>query len=248
MNRRRLLSGLGTTALLAGLGGAATVFRPHATPRRWPGLTEDHLAELAKADLPRPRALFIGNSQTLHHDLADLVAARARQDGVALSVAAAAARGARLIETWRIAALRDLLQPGTWDVVVLQDLTAMPLRAVDRLGSSFVTRRIAAAVAPAPVLLYAPPPPASRAAIYRDPGVLAELPLGPEDLARRTMAHYGGIAKRPGIHLAPIPRLWLDDYDAARHAEDGHHLSQAGANFVAGALWAEMRGLLQAPA
>jgi hypothetical protein len=188
--------------------------------------------------------LFIGNSMTLGHDLPDRVAARAAGDGMMLSIAVAAARGARLVETWRIAGLRALLAPDRWDIVVLQDLTTMPLRLVDRMGSASVSRRIAAAVAPAPVLLYPPPPPGPDSPVYRDAGFLADLPDSPADLARRSMACHAALAETPGIHLAPVPDLWLTARDPGFHAEDSHHLSAEGAEFVAGVLWSAMRDLL----
>ena len=133
LTRRRLLLG-GAAIAAGGLAVGGFALRLHKTPRREPYLTEAHLAALANADLPRPRVLFIGNSMVLGNDLPGLVAERAAEDGVELSVATAAAGGARLVETVRLPGLGPLLAR-EWDAVVAQDFTKTPLRAPDRWGS-----------------------------------------------------------------------------------------------------------------
>lgn len=231
----------GGVLVAAGVAGAGAVLRLHNAPRRTPKLTDDHLAGVQGGDLRRPRALFMGNSMLLRHDVPGRVSVLAGQDGIALRVATLAATGARLVETIRIAGVPAVLRQG-WDAVVVQDFTGTPLRAVDRLGSALAIGRIARFAAPAPLLLCPPFPAAPGNRVYSDAGLLAQVPSNPRDFADRTMAHYGAL----GHPVVDLPHRWLDATDAGQrlYADDGHHANAAGAEFMADQIWRGLRQLL----
>lgn len=240
MNRRSVLLGV---AGLAGAGLAGTgafAFRMHTTPRRTPFLTDAHLGALASPPGDRPRVLFIGNSMVLHNDLPALVRAEAADAGVTLTTGTAAAGGARLIETVRIAALEPVLRAG-WDAIVVQDFTKTPLRAIDRWASARAIAWIARTAA-APLLLYPPWPAKAGTAVYRDAGFLTATPDSPEDYAARTMAFYDSL----GHPTTPVPAAWLAEPEAgaALYAADGHHPNAEGSAFVARLLWSDLQSLL----
>lgn len=240
MNRRMML--LGAAGLAgAGLAGTGTLaFRLHRTPRRDPFLTDAHLNTLAANPGSPPRILFIGNSMVLRNDLPAQVRAEAAASGVTLATGTAAADGARLIETVRIAALEPVLTAG-WDAIVVQDFTKTPLRAIDRLASARAVAWIAR-TAQTPLLLYPPWPAMAGTAVYRDAGFLTAIPEGPEDYAARTMAFYDSLGHR----TARVPEAWLAEPDAgaALYAEDGHHPNAEGTAFVARIIWSELRSLI----
>ncbi|WP_299681742.1 SGNH/GDSL hydrolase family protein [uncultured Roseobacter sp.] len=238
MKRRTVLlggAGLAGAAALAGLG--AMTFRLHATPRRAPDLTAAHLATLR--DLPRapgPRVLFVGNSMTLRHDLAARIGARAQAEGAAPQIAVAAARGARLIETQRIAAFRAVLESG-WDILVLQDFSTVSLRAPDRWGSAFAMQAMAKVAQPRAVVLFptwAFPP---RHRVYsRGAGALSRPPADPGTFAQAIIAHYEGVARSHGWHRAPVTEAFLPDATPWLE-EDLHHPNPAGTARLADVLW-----------
>ena len=242
MKRRQFLvaSGAGLAAVGAGVAGLG--LRLHSAPRQYPFLTDAHLATLVAPDLARPRVLFIGNSMVLNNDLPSLVAERAQADGATISTATAAANGARLIETLRVPRILDVVRAG-WDVVVVQDFTKTPLRAIDRWGSARVIRAIADAAAPAPVLLFPPWPAASENGVSADAGFLTTQPKDPDDYAARTMAHY----QANGHKVAPVLQAWLTAINegADLYAADGHHPNAQGSAFVADILWKSLKDLLE---
>jgi hypothetical protein len=222
--------------------------------RREPFLTDRHLERLAAryegqhaSGRPR-RILFIGNSITLGHDVPSRVAARAAADGVRVDVAMAAAGGAHLRDTARIARLGPVLEASDWDVLVLQDHTTTPFRAADRAESASTMAGLAARARARKVLLYPPWPRAPGHAFYssRPPLRDAVLPAGPEDFARRTMDFYVSVARQNGYAVAPVPQHWLE---AVAHRQpvydvDRYHASAAGAELAAQVLWTSLRGLL----
>lgn len=246
MNRRTLVIALGTGAVTAGLVGSANLPEIRDQPLRDPFLTDAHLRAVAEADLPRQRVHFVGNSLTLGHDVPGRVARHAARDGMSLATAIAAANGARLVETWRIDAFRRLLQPAYWDAVVLQDFTETALRRADSWASAYAIRRMASTLAPTPIVLYPPFPAGPYNRIYRTSGWSDPAPDDPSDYARRTIAHYSELAERPGITRAPIPERWLAENNTAYYAEDNHHASASGAEFVARILWGTIREALSA--
>ena len=243
MRRRGVL--LGGMAVLAGGAATATAtFRWHTAPRREPALTDMHLAALR--DRPPgtgPRVLFVGNSMTLRHDLPRAVAARAVAAGNPLQVATAAARGARLVETWRIEAFRAVLKGG-WDVLVLQDFSTTCLRVPDRWGSVRAMRAMVRAARPQAVLLYptwAFPP---RHSVYQQgAGLLSRPPEDPAAFARCITAHYAGIAQAEGWVRAPVTEALQPDATPWLE-EDLHHPTPAGTERIAGVLWQSLAPLL----
>ena len=243
MKRRALLSLMtgGAATGLAAAGGTLT-FRLHKDPRQKPFLTDDHLEGVSEAH----RILFVGNSIVLNHDVPARITALAEQEGVQLNTATAAANGARLIETIRLESLNHILQPGLWDVVVLQDFTKTPLRAFDRWGSRYAMKQISRSVGTIPVLLFPPWPAAETNHVYQDPGFMVQAPADPEDYAARSMAFYTSIAQDHGFHVAPVPLAWLKaTHDGAPlYHQDTLHASEAGADFAAAQLWAALKPLL----
>ncbi|WP_300064302.1 hypothetical protein [uncultured Roseobacter sp.] len=238
MRRRTLLLG-GSILIGAGtvVGAAAMTFRLHATPHRVPDLTEAHLGALR--NLPRGsglRVLFVGNSMTLRHDLVERVAAQATVSEAAPQIAVAAARGARLIETLRIAAFRKMLEIG-WDILVLQDFSTVSLRAPDRWGSAFAMQAMAEAAQPRAVVLFptwAFPP---RHRVYREgAGALSRPPANPDAFAQAIIAHYEGVARSHGWHRAPVTEAFLPDATPWLE-EDLHHPNPAGTARLADVLW-----------
>ena len=136
MRRRQFIfSAAGLTVAGGVAASAGFTLRLHATPRQWPKLEAEHLSKLMALPLTPQRVLFVGNSYTLDHDLPQQVEALAGREDVSLQVGVAAARGARLIETWHIPEFRAVLDFG-WDVLVFQDLSTTVLRAPDRWGSA----------------------------------------------------------------------------------------------------------------
>lgn len=210
-------------------------------PRRFPKLTREHLKSLVAADLPRPRVLFIGNSMVLRNDMPEMVQALARDEGVDMAVAVAAANGARLTDTLRVGELWDVLSMD-WDVVVVQDFTSTALSKVHAWASHRAIDRIAAKVAPTPLLLYPTNPGAPGHRVYADAGRFATTPDGPEDFAARTTAHYAAT----GHEVAPVADAWIEakEYWPEMYHDDGHHPSVAGSRFIARVLWDALKSLL----
>lgn len=240
LTRRGLVAGgLAGLALAGGLAGAGFSLRWHATPRRRPYLTEDHLQGLLALPAAQRRVLFVGNSFTLRHDVPGQVARRAT---VPLQIAVAAANGARLVETWRIGAFRAVLRAG-WDVLVLQDFSTTVLRAPDRWGAAYAMRAMAAEAGQGTaVLLYPNWAPPQGHPVYRG-GRLAARSASRDAFAARLTAFYGGMAAREGWVRAPVTEALHGDIRLYSDP-DGHHLSPAGAARVADVLWQELRGLL----
>ncbi len=245
INRRRVMMGAAAGLLTAGTAGSATLtFRWHQTPRRHPFLTDAHLQQLPMPPDGPPRVLFIGNSLLLHHDVPGRVARLAQAEGMALRPALAAANGARLVETMRIKALADVMRPGMWEALVLQDFTRTPLRLLDRVGSLRAMSTMVKRVGPVPVLLFPPWPARAGHPVYRDAGRLTPEPANPEDYAARTMRHYHNLARHLNARVAPVPDRWLEARNPALYVPDRLHASPEGAGFVAEVLWEELRGML----
>lgn len=245
MRRRQIIAG-SVAALAVPLSGAAfATLRWHASPRRTPYLTDAHLQKLR--DLrsgPEQRVLFVGNSMTLQHDLPAAVADLAVAEGYRLQVGTAAARGARLVETWRIDAFLAVLEQG-WDVLVLQDFSTTCLRAPDRWGSAFAMREMARAARASEVLLYptwAFPP---RHSVYlKGAGAFSNPPADPAAFARCITAHYAGIAQARGWVYAPVTEAMGPD--ATPFLEDDlHHPNGNGTALIAATLWDRLRPLLR---
>jgi len=244
MKRRVMLLG---GSLLTGMvlsGGAAATFRWHAHPRRNPHLSDPHLRRLYDLPTgPETRVLFVGNSMTLRHDLPVKVAAKAAQAGIALQIGSAAARGARLVETWRIDAFRAVLERG-WDVLVLQDFSTTCLRAPDRWGSAYAMRQMARAARAQAVILYPTWAFPSAHRVYEQgAGPLSRPPADPDAFAACIIAHYDAAAQTEGWVRAPVTEalhsdtaLWLED--------DLHHPSPVGTERIAEVLWQSLRPLL----
>ncbi|MEM8570594.1 MAG: SGNH/GDSL hydrolase family protein [Pseudomonadota bacterium] len=253
LDRRRLLAGLGAAAVLFAERRALAQDVKPMPRRREPFLTDSYLEQLteqyrdqAQSDGP-PRVLFIGNSITLGHNVPARVAAEAASEGVKLEVALAAATGARLRETARIEGLGPLLEASNWDVLVLQDHTTTPFRALDRQSSHDTIAGLAAKARPKNVLLYPPWPRAPGHAFYsRAPQEEQDLPSGPEDFAQRTMDFYGSIARKHGFAVAPVPEHWLNAVGQQRpvYDSDKYHASAEGADLAASVIWQSLKRLL----
>ncbi len=243
MSRRYVLSGLACALAVGSAGAAAATLRWHASPRRAPYLTDAHLRGLALPAGDGPRVLFIGNSMLLRHDVPGRVAAAAAREGITLRPALAAAQGARLIETLRIDALEDVMRPGLWEALVLQDFTKTPLRAVDRWGSACAIKAMARRVAPTPVLLAPPWPARAGANVYAGAGFLTDEPASPEEYATRTMAHYSAVARDISATVAPLPPRWLTA-DQDLYDPDGHHANPDGASLMAEVIWTTLRDII----
>jgi hypothetical protein len=243
-----MLAGTAAAVVVAAAGVASVAtFRLHRSPRQGRFLDPGYLVDLRERmqAVRGPRILFVGNSMTLRHDIPARVAALAAAEGVALSAAMAASDGARLVESVRIEALRELLSDVGWDALVLQDFTKTPLRAWDRWGAAWAAARMALRAGRPPVLLFPPWPDAPGHPVYRSGGCLEAVPDGPDDFARRTMAFYERLAGAEGFHVAPVPPLWVETGpDRRLYGRDGHHASVAGAEFVARILWRSLSPLL----
>lgn len=247
MNRRRAIGLLfGGAATVS--AGAATVgtFRWHSTPRRTPYLTAEHLKSLNATEFPKPSVLFIGNSMVLRHDVPARTVTAASADGIALSVATAAANSARLIETIRHPNLAPLLQPNRWSAIVLQDFTRTPLRAPDRWGSLYAMNWVARRATDTPTVLYPPWPALARHRVYRDAGFLASIPSDPADYTARTLKFYKDAAASSGFQLSDVPTAWANAIAAGErlHDSDGFHANEKGATLAAQVLWKTIKGIL----
>ncbi len=240
MKRRDVILAGGAAGLVLA-GGASASLRLHRAPRQTPFLTEEHLSGLGQTQWSQDSVLFVGNSMFMRHDVVGRVAAMAAEEGVAIDTALAAADGARLVETWRLGAFRALLEATPWGAVVLLDFTKTPLRAVDRWGSAFAIGRIVSAVRPAPVLLCPPFPAAPGNGVYRDAGLMTRTPGSPEEYAALAMKHYSDVGERYGLPVIPVPDRWVEADNAGFYAEDGHHASAEGSEFMAGVIWQALR-------
>jgi hypothetical protein len=180
---------------------------------------------------------------TLRHDLVERVARRSMAAGSDVEFAVAAANGARLVETARIDALAPVLARG-WDVLVMQDLSTVSLRAPDRWGSARAMRVMAQTAGAPAVLLYptwAFPP--GHWVYERGGGFMAATPENPAAFAQSITDHYDRIARSRGWVRAPVteamapdPTRWLE--------KDLHHPNAAGAARIAEVLWQSIRPLL----
>lgn len=243
--KRRTFIGAGallTATAALGVGSALTL-RWHVTPRRTEKLTAAHLNSLY--DLPvgeGPRVLFVGNSMILRHDLPMRVGRLAAEAGVKLHVGVAAARGARLIETWQIGAFREVLAEG-WDILVLQDFSTTCLRTADRWGSVAAMRDMAG-MSGAEVVLYPTWafPPGHR--VYtQGGGWLSQTPAGPNDFAHCILTHYGGIAEEMGWLRAQVTEAFQPD--ATPWLEpDLHHPNVQGSDLIASEIWKSLQILV----
>lgn len=243
--KKRTLIGIG--ALLCVLGvlaaGSALTLRWHVRPNSTEKLTATHLNSLY--DVPEgagPRVLFVGNSMTLRNDLPDRVRRLAADAGVTLQVGVAAARGARLIETWQIGEFREVLAEG-WDILVLQDFSTTCLRVTDRWGSA-VAMQDMAEVSQADMLLYptwAFPP--GHWVYSQGGGVLSQIPENPNDFAQCIHAHYGGIAEEMGWLRAQVTEAFRPD--ATPWLEpDLHHPNAQGSDLIASEIWKSLQLLV----
>jgi hypothetical protein len=243
VRRRAVLTGALGLAGLGAAGTAAVSLRWHSSPRREPYLTQAHLEGLRDLAAAPARVLFVGNSFTLMHDIPGQVARAAATETVPVQIAMAAANGARLVESWRIGALRAVLRDG-WDVLVLQDFSATVLRAPDRWGASHAMRAMAREAAAGAVLIYPNWALPAGHPVYRGAGgFLAATPADRDDFAARITVFYEGLAAREGWHRAPVTEALHDDI-ARFTAADGHHLNAQGSARVSAVLWKSLRGLL----
>ncbi|MEO0992153.1 MAG: hypothetical protein AAFX00_14580, partial [Pseudomonadota bacterium] len=171
-------------------------------------------------------------------------------DGRPISVARAAAMGARLIETIRIPELRRLVRDVPWDAVVLQDFSATPLNIGMRLASRTAIRRLIDLARPAPVVLYPHWPSAPGHRVYgAGPAPLGSVvPDNLQDYARRAEAHYAALADAHGARLAPVLRHWVRAVDQGQslYAADRHHANDAGAALAAEAVWGTLADTIPA--
>ena len=245
MKRRSVIFGAAMACVTVPLAGtAAATFRLHAQPRRAPLLSDLHLGQLR--GLPSAagtRLPSVRNSMTVRHDLPGVVSALAADAQVPLQVGVAAARGSRLVETLRIDAFREALEPG-WDILVLQDFSTTCLRAPDRWGSAYAMRAMAQAARARSVVLFPTWAFPAQHRVYREgAGVLSPVPENPAAFAACITAHYGGIAQAHGWVRAPVTEAMQPDATPWLE-EDLHHPNPEGTLRIAQVLWQSLRPLL----
>ncbi|MEO1468658.1 MAG: hypothetical protein AAFV86_06365 [Pseudomonadota bacterium] len=254
IGRRRVL--LGLAALAAGLvRGAAPGQATAPVAERGLRLLDDGAIDAMRTRVARPpapdsvRVLFVGNSFTYEHDVPGRVAALAAGEGVALDVELLAEGGARLGATLARPGMRALLAEGHWDAIVLQDHSTAALDSAFRAeGATAVA--YAAAVAPAPVVLFSPWAREAGHALYTRglglrPGV--PRPADPAAMTAATAAHVDRLAAGNGtVHVAPVARAWAAAIAGGRrlHGPDRYHAAPAGAALTAEVLWQALAPLL----
>jgi hypothetical protein len=86
--------------------------------------------------------LFIGNSLTFFNDMPDMFAALAQAGGHLVNVDMAAPGGWTLSEHIQVPATRNKIQQGDWDIVVLQEQSALPANPTQRQKWTYPAARI----------------------------------------------------------------------------------------------------------
>lgn len=189
-------------------------------------------APIASQAQPAPdrRILFIGNSFTFGGNVPDQVrqiaahAATPVTYDVTMHVRGGTSLSQHIAETGAL----DAILSGDWDVVVLQDASAMPFREDLRLDMAEAAVQLAtlARQRGAEVVYFA----------HWRPGGALQDDMAAIDLIETT---YEGLAFRTGGSVARVGRLWLAAQEAGYdglYSQDGHHASMAGAYVAALAL------------
>ncbi|MEM7075053.1 MAG: hypothetical protein AAF484_08200 [Pseudomonadota bacterium] len=235
---RRAVLTLAAGGLVAGAGFGMTAARLGQDARRMPDLTDAHLRALSRLPPSQTRVLIIGNSATIGAGFLDHLKQKFR--GTETDCVRASAHGARLVQSWRIAALRRLVRSVAWRAVVLQDFSSTPLRSADRVGSLAAIAGFARLASPAPVVLFPHWPSGYGHPVYQGGlGAGYAVPDDPEDYASRAETHYSVAARITGARLAPVLSDWIAalKQGGALYARDHHHANEAGAALAASSLF-----------
>jgi len=178
------------------------------------------------------RVLFVGNSFTFYNDLPRVVAGIGESvpGSPAIEVASAAIGGFTLERHWKNSETRDLLESRTWDVVVLQGQSQMPLRDPQRLEK--FARKFDEKISSQ----------GGRTLLFMT-WARADTPADVSAIAKA----YREIGRELGVDVVPVGEAWsqaLTEQPALRlHVDDGLHPNRAGTYLTAHLLFSSITGL-----
>ncbi len=169
------------------------------------------------------RVLFVGNSFTARHDVPDLVARFAAGHGVRIAHRLIAAGGASLRRHWNAGEAARAIGRGTWDAVVLQEQSTLPVRDPARLRANVASFAPVVAAAGAKLVLYAT-------------WARADAPEAQRVIDRA----YAAAAASSDAIVAPVGAAWARlrrrRAPPLLHDADGSHATLAGAYVAAAVL------------
>ncbi|MEL6432395.1 MAG: hypothetical protein AAFQ28_01185 [Pseudomonadota bacterium] len=241
LNRRALLA-LGTGSIL-GLGTVGNHgLRLNQKISRVPDLRNGHLVSLrdASPENAAPRVLLVGNSALIVSGFLQKLEEHAACSGRNVRFARAAAYGARLIISLRIAELRRLIGDVSWDVIVLQDFSSVPLDRADRFASTVAINTFARIAGDVPLVLFPHWPSGPNHRVYGEGlGWRYRIPTDIRDYAHHAQSHYNAAAEDTGATVAPLLQRWVAAIESGQslYKSDKHHANETGAELAAGALW-----------
>jgi hypothetical protein len=171
------------------------------------------------------RVLFIGNSFTARNDVPGMIERMAAARGRAMEHRLISAGGASLRQHWNKGDAVEAIRSGTYDVVVLQEQSTLPIKGPARMRENIMQFHEAIESAGARTVLYV---------------TWARL-NAPQSQDAITGA-YVSIAKEIEAEFAPAGEAWriaLSRHaDLALHDKDGSHPTPAGSFLAACTLYA----------
>lgn len=182
------------------------------------------------------KILMLGNSLTTAHDLPELLGKLTGAD-----IAVHARGGARLAEhlnpSTRLGALtQQALADGTWDYVVLQEMSNGPVRFCEKFLDACARLAAAIRASGAEPLLYA------TWAYAPDCSKLEKLGMSHEQMNEQLSSAYHAAAEQNGALIATVgDAFFAHPSKAALYAPDGVHPSPAGTQLAAQTLAAAIQ-------
>lgn len=205
------------------------------------GTSEGRAADRDPRDLVR--VLFVGNSYTRFNDLPGMVEVLGRsvRGGPALETSRETHMGYDLRNHWRHRRVRDRIESGRFDTVVIQGHSLAALRDPDGLVEHvrlFAEHADAAGVRTILFQTWARHP---RSPVYR------RYPVeDPRDMLARIDAVYSGVARALRVPVAPVGRAWALANEALPnvrlHRRDGTHPDVPGTYLAACVLYGTITG------
>jgi hypothetical protein len=189
------------------------------------------------------RVLFVGNSYTRFNDLPRMVGelSRSTPAGPRLQTSRETQGGYDLRRHWNRRRVRQRIERGRFDAVVIQGHSLAPIRQQDR--TSEYARRFSQHVqaSGARMILFQTWARHPRSRVYRRYGL-----RGPGEMLDRIDAFYRDISRELSVPVAPVGRAWqraADELpDASLHRRDGTHPALAGSYLSACVVYGTLTG------
>lgn len=178
------------------------------------------------------RVLFVGNSYTFSNDLPSMVARLSESAGVGMSASVLAPGGAWLADHVRSAEVRDAIDGGDYDIVVLQEQSMAPADPRIARNSTYPAAAALverAATAGARVVFFE---------TWGHRGGNRQVGHGSFDSMQDAIsATYSDLATRFAGDVAPVGQAWRAHLRSGStiplHVDDGSHPTMAGSYLAA---------------